>query len=55
MTSDDPTTCELCWALVPRTLMTFHRDWHGDVERNRSVALADVGELVAIDSRRRSA
>lgn len=55
MTPEEPTTCDACWALVPRAFMTFHRDWHADLERDREAAVADVPALVAIDGRRRSA
>lgn len=56
MTPDQPTTCDLCWALVPRAYLTFHRDWHADLDRDRrTAALADVAELVALDAHRRTA
>jgi hypothetical protein len=55
MTPDEPTTCDLCWALVPRAYLTFHRDWHTDLDRHRRMALTEVAELVALDAHRRTA
>lgn len=28
MDNVQPPSCEICWAIVPRALMHFHRDWH---------------------------
>jgi hypothetical protein len=29
-------SCGVCWALVPRTLMHFHRRWHDESEHTYS-------------------
>lgn len=47
--SDEATTCKICWALVPRTLMTFHRAWHDDLDDDR-VAEPDVSRVRAPSS-----
>jgi hypothetical protein len=41
--TEEPTTCTVCWALVPRTMMTFHRDWHARLDE---VAAAPIPHLV---------
>ena len=40
--------CAVCWALVPPTLMHFHRAWHEEVER--AAAVAARAELKAVRS-----
>lgn len=45
VTSRGPTsTCDLCCAVVPRSLMYFHRVWHEDQE-GRTTRLFEVGEV----------
>ena len=50
--SEGATTCSVCWALVPRTMMTFHRDWHDGLDRAVDAERTDVPGLVAVEPRR---
>lgn len=39
-------TCEVCWALVPRALMHFHREWHDASKRVSVVPLVEPPAVV---------
>jgi hypothetical protein len=45
-------SCGVCWALVPRTLMHFHRRWHDESDQtySSSESLALRSELERIPS-----
>lgn len=55
-----PHCCELCWAVVPRTLMHFHRDWHTAQEGRgpryfeRHGAQAELDRLIRVIDNLRS-